>query len=169
MRSALKSAGCQIIYSSLPNEAPFRITFETALGERMGIIAYAFLANSKVTTNRPHDEHRFQLKYGSKEHGAVHELWQDPFGLYTTLLVGINPDRGFFVGADPVIHNPTKFFISIEFKERQVEEILRRGWYAWERDVRANSGLADDRVEVLVGGTDCVIPSLYPIRAGISR
>src|SRR2546422_8521623 len=35
----------------------------------------------------------------------------------------------------------------------QVEEILRRGWYAWERDVHTSSRLMDDRVEVLVGGT----------------
>jgi len=57
----------------------------------MGIVAYAFLANSKPTKNRPPDEHRFQLKYGSKD-DRLHELWQDPFGLYTTLLVGINPE-----------------------------------------------------------------------------
>jgi len=93
MLSALRSADCRVIYSSPPNEAPFRITFETALGERMGIVVYAFLANSIQTSNRRRDEHRFQVKYGSKEHGAVHELWQDPFGLYTTLLVGVNTDR----------------------------------------------------------------------------
>jgi hypothetical protein len=158
MRAALHDAGCRVIHSSPPDEAPFRITVETPEGERLGIVAYAFLANSKVTKNRPGDEHRFQVKYGSKEHGAVHALWQDPFGLYTTLLVGINTDRGFFVGADPVLHSPTKFFISVEFKERHVEEILGRGWYAWERDVRRERQLTqDDRVEVLVGG----VPSSF--------
>jgi len=52
-----------------------------------------------------------------------------------------------------VLHSPTKFFISVEFKESHVEEILRLGWYAWERDIHAGSRLVDDRVEVLVGGT----------------
>ncbi|MCG6897660.1 MAG: hypothetical protein LJE60_11225 [Thiocapsa sp.] len=75
---------------SPPNEAPFRLTFEAPDGERMGILAYAFLANARATRNRPCDEHRFQLKYGSKD-GQLHELWQDPFQLYTTLLFGINP------------------------------------------------------------------------------
>lgn len=77
------------------------------------------------------------------------DLWQDPFGLYTTLLVGINPEQGFFVGADPVLHSPTKLFISLEFKERNVEQILRDGWHVWERDRRSE----DEPTEVLVGGT----------------
>ena len=115
----------------------------------MGLIAYAFLANKKVTINRPADEHRFQIKYGSKD-GQLHELWQDPFGLYTTLLVGIDPEEGFFVSADPILHSPTRFFISLEFKQNHVDEILGRRWHVWERERRGGS---DDPAEVLVGGT----------------
>ncbi len=149
MLQALRGEGCQILYSSPPSVAPFRITFETPQGERLGIVAYAFLANSRLTRNRPADEHRFQLKYGSKD-AQLHQLWQDPFGLYTTLLVGINPGLGFFVGADPVLHNPTRLFISIEFKQRHVEAILQLGWHAWERE---RKGAPEEPVEVLVGGT----------------
>ena len=110
MTEALRACGCTIIYSSDPDTAPFRITFETDLGERMGIVAYAFFANMRETRNRPADEHRFQVKYGSKD-GKLHELWQDPFGLYTTLLIGINPQQGFFVAADPMLHSPTSFVL----------------------------------------------------------
>lgn len=148
MVGALESSGCRIIFCSDASKAPFRITFETPDGGRMGIMAYAFLANSKDTKNRPTDEHRFQLKYGSKERG-LHELWQDPYGLYTTLLVGIDPERGIFVGADPVLHSPTKMFISVEFKRAHVEEILRSQWHSWERERRSDM----QPVEVLVGGT----------------
>lgn len=130
--------------------APFRFTFETPAGERMGIIAYAFYANQKLTKNRPRDEHRFQVKYGSKRSDKLHEIYQDPYSLYTTLFLGINPEQGFFVGADPILHNPTKFFISIEFKDSHVGEIRARGWYAWERERRSGS---DEPVEILVGGT----------------
>ena len=137
-----------MIYSSPPDTAPFRITFETALGERMGIVAYAFLANARLTRNRPDDEHRFQIKYGSKD-GRLHELWQDPYGLYTTLLIGINPEQGFFVAADPMLHSPTRFFISIEFKQQHADAILKNGWFAWER---ARRSISHDPVEVLVGG-----------------
>lgn len=146
---ALGEAGCSIIRHTSANEAPFRIAFETPLGERMGIVAYAFFANSKLTKNRPQDEWRFQVKYGSKD-DKLHRIWQDPYGLYTTLFVGINPERGFFVGADPEIHNPTKFFISVEFKQEHVDSILRQQWHTWERDRRKGD---TDPVEVLVGGT----------------
>ncbi len=149
MREALRVQGCQILYSSPPTEAPFRITFETPEGERMGIVAYAFLANFKETKNRPPDEHRFQLKYGSKD-GLLHELWQDPYGLYTTLLIGINTEHGFFVGYDPVPHSPTLFFISLEFKQHHADQILEHGWHVWERE-RKKRGLGEP-VEVLVGG-----------------
>lgn len=147
MINALHKCGCRVLYASSPDRAPFRITFETAEGERMGIVAYAFLANTKPTKNRPQDEHRFQLKYGSKD-GKLHKIWQDPYGLYTTLLLGINPSLGFFVGADPILHNPTRMFISIEFKQSSVDGILSAGWTSWERD-RFSVG---DPIEILVGG-----------------
>lgn len=147
MVDGLQKAGCRIIHRPSADRAPFRLTFETPEGERIGIIAYAFLANSEPTRNRPKDEHRFQLKYGSKD-GNTHHIWQDPFGLYTTILVGINPKQGFFVGADPVLHDPTKMFISIEFKQQSVEEILRSGWHYWERERHG-----EEPIEVLVGGT----------------
>jgi len=148
MTEALQAEGCRIIFCGPPNQAPFRITFETPEGERMGIMAYAFLANQVVTNNRPEDEHRFQVKYGSRD-GTEHCIWQDPCGLYTTLFLGIDPALGFFVGADPVLHNPTKMFISIEFKQRNAHEILNRGWHSWERERKSNSRAP---VEVLVGG-----------------
>jgi hypothetical protein len=147
--AALRNAGCTILRHTAANEAPFRISFETALGERMGVVAYAFYANAKVTKNRPEDEWRFQVKYGSRD-GELHSIWQDPFGLYTTLFVGINPDQDLFVGADPEMHNPTKFFISIEFKQKHVNLVRQIGWHAWERERRKDDL---EPVEVLVGGT----------------
>jgi hypothetical protein len=152
MLDALEAGGCRIIHEPQGTEAPFRITFETPSGERLGVIAYAFTANSRLTRNRPADEHRFQMKYGAESRnasGRLHELWQDPYGLYTTLLVGIDPDMGIFVGADPVLHSPTRFFISIEFKREQVQRIMENEWHAWERERRK----AGEPIEVLVGGT----------------
>ncbi len=149
MVEALECQGCRVIFASDPGEAPFRITFEAPHGERLGIVAYAFLANRKNTRNRPKDEHRFQIKYSTAAKGH-HEVWQDPLGLYTTLLVGINPDDGYFVSADPVLNSPTRFFKSVEFKNTQVEQIMAQGWSAWERARRID---ADEPVEVLVGGT----------------
>jgi hypothetical protein len=150
IEDALRAGNCAIVHRSSDKEAPFRISFVTPWGERMGIIAYAFTANARLTKNRPSNEHRFQVKYGSKD-GRLHSLWQDPFGLYTTLFLGINPENGFFVGADPVLNSPTRFFISKEFKQEHVNEVLTSGWHAWERDQRRAQ--VADPVEVLVGGT----------------
>jgi hypothetical protein len=146
--TSLEGSGCRIIQHSSPETAPFKISFETPAGERMGVLAYAFFANTKPTKNRHEDEYRFQVKYGKKD-GKGHEIWQDPYGLYTTLFMGISPEEGFFVGADPVLHNPTKFFISIELKRAFVEEIQSKGWATWERERRSGS---EDPVEILVGG-----------------
>lgn len=151
MLDALRASGCRVLSSSPPNRTPFRITFETPTGERVGIIAYAFFANREATKNRPTDEHRFQLKYGSKHADNEHSLWQDPDGLYTTLLLGVEPERDIFVAADPVLHSPTKFFISIEFKDEHVDTILRDGWASWERVHRGSA--VNKPTEILVGGT----------------
>jgi hypothetical protein len=148
--SALQQCGCQILHHSGAKTAPFRITFEAPDGERLGIVVYAFFANRKETSGRPSDEHRFQVKYGPKT-PELHRIWQDPFELYTTIFIGINPEMGFFVGADPEMHNPTRFFISVEFKDQHVSEILRSGWHSWERQKRTPSGL-EEPVEIMVGG-----------------
>ncbi len=145
---SLKSCGCSILKTSCAKQAPFRVTFEDSAGYRHGIIVYAFFANSQETKNRPSDEHRFQIKYGKKD-GCLHRIWQDPYEIYTTLLVGIDTHRGIFVGIDPVLHELTKFFISIEFKRGDVDAIQDRGWHCWERVRRAGD---DAPVETLVGG-----------------
>lgn len=150
MREALESQGCRIIYSSPPNRAPFVMTFETLSGERMGVVAYAFLATRTPTKNRPKDERSFQVKYGGKRDNADHAIFQDPLGLFTTIFLGISPDEDFFVAVDPERHNPTKLFIRIEFKDRHATAIKDVGWTAWERS-RVNR--EDEPVEVLVGGT----------------
>jgi hypothetical protein len=150
---ALEKAGCRFIYKPAPTSAPFRFTFQAPHGERIGIVAYAFLANNRVIRKRPADEHRFQIKYGGDLSG-MHEIWQDPYGLYVTLLLGINPEMGFFVAADPVLRNPTRFSVSVEFKNKQAEEILDRKWLAWERERRPGKKTANEPLfEVLIGGT----------------
>jgi hypothetical protein len=154
MLESLRAAGCRILFASPPDRAPFVITFETRRGERVGIVAYAFLATRTPTQNRPADERSFQVKYGNKQDYAndnTHMLWQDPLGLFTTLLIGIDPTEGFFVAADPEVHNPTKFFIRVEFKDEHAAAIRCNGWHAWER-VRRTGPMAEP-IEVLIGGT----------------
>ena len=145
IRSALEEAGCRILHEPDPSIAPYRFTFETPAGERLGIVVYAFFANSQLTKNRPTDEHRFQVKY-SGDTKSLHRLWQDPYLLYSTLFCGIDPERGIFVGADPVLHDPISAPLTIRYRATNVTEILRVGWSGWEYQPRVGP------IEILVGG-----------------
>ena len=71
-------------------------------------------------------------------------------GMFTTLLVGIDPIRGYCVSADPILHSPTKFFIRLEFKDEHADEVLGRGWFPWERAKRRVTAHSH-RIETLVG------------------
>lgn len=44
MLDALRAEGSSILHHTPATQAPFRVSFETPAGERMGIIAYAFLS-----------------------------------------------------------------------------------------------------------------------------
>jgi len=151
--------GCKVVSASPTNRAPFYIVFETPEGQRSGLLAYAFFANTKPTLHRPQDEHRFQIKYGSELRGIL-EVAVDPRALITTIFLGIDPERGIFVAADPLMHNPSPMSRSIEFKAQTVTEITEKGWLAWERDrhqpktsTRRTPDLDQDmRTEVLIGG-----------------
>jgi hypothetical protein len=155
---ALEMRDCRIVYASEPELAPFYIVFDTPSGERQGILVYAFFANAKVTTNRPEDEHRFQIKYGGNLKGVL-EVAVDPQRLVTTLFLGIDPREGVFIAADPVMNTPAPMSRSIEFKAGHIEMIRSQGWVVWERDRRPGKSknrptadLEDFRTEVLVGG-----------------
>lgn len=156
----IQDRGCKVISATDPAFAPFFLVLETPAGERQGVLAYAFTANSKVTKNRPTDEHRFQIKYGSQLKGVL-DVKVDFNALVTTIFLGIDLQRGIFVAADPLLNSPSPMSRSVEFKADHVEEVLKRGWYAWERprhppktkDRPAAELDVDTRTEVLVGGT----------------
>ena len=159
MLEALRSEGCKILHEPSARIAPFRITFETPAGERMGILAYAFTVRSRTPVDRRDDEYEFQIDYGSdpENRGGLHELWQDPHGLYTTLLLGIDAGHGIFVGADPVLHNPTKMPVSLTFSRQHVRSIRTNGWHTWEWEREPEDddpdGIEIEWVKTLVGGT----------------
>jgi hypothetical protein len=151
--------GCTVLYVGDAKLAPFYVVSDMAGGERMSVLVYAFLANSKATRNRPADEHRFQIKYGGDLSGVL-DVAIDPLGITTTIFLGLDVERGLFVAADPYMNNPSPMSRSIEFKADNVTAILRDGWAAWERERRpaktstrrAFELLPDVRTEILIGG-----------------
>jgi hypothetical protein len=159
IREALEARGCTIRHVGPSNRAPVHMVLDMPGGERLSVLIYAFLANAKVTKNRPTDEHRFQIKYGGDLTGVI-DVAVDPLGVTTTIFIGIDLDRKIFVAADPHMNNPSPMSRSVEFKVENVQQILARGWAAWERERReaktttrrAFELLPDIRTEVLIGG-----------------
>jgi hypothetical protein len=159
IREALEARGCTIRHLSAANRAPFHLVLEMPGGERLGVLVYAFLANSRTTRNRPPDEHRFQIKYGGDLSGVI-DVAVDPHGVTTTIFIGIDLERKIFVAVDPLMNNPSPMSRSVEFKAETVDAILAEGWHAWVRDRheaktttrRAFELLPDIRAEVLIGG-----------------
>jgi hypothetical protein len=159
IRDALEARGCAIRYVGPPNRAPVHMVLDVPGGERLSVLIYAFLANAKATKNRPLDEHRFQIKFGG-DLGGVIDVAVDPLGVTTTIFVGIDLERKVFVAADPLMNNPSPMSRSVEFKSENVQQILARGWAAWERERReaktttrrAFELTPDIRTEVLIGG-----------------
>lgn len=158
VRGALEAHDCRIVYASEPDRAPFYVVYDGPTGDRQGLLVYAFFANSKLTKNRPEDEHRFQIKYGSNLKGIL-EVAVDPSQLITTLFLGIDPVEKIFVAADPLMNAPSPMSRSIEFKADHVAMIRTHGWAVWERDrrpgkskTRPTAEIEDYRTEVLVGG-----------------
>ncbi len=160
---ALIACGCQLFLKPDASVAPFKFVFDTADGERMGIVCYAFTSTFTPTNNRPGDELSFQIKYGSKKEGELHDIWQDPTGAFTTLFLGVSPDGGYFVGIDPVLNSPTRFFIRFEYKLRHVEEIRTRGWHTWSRPLRRPLA-SGKRASSQFGDPEQVVVGVVPTR-----
>ena len=154
--SALEQCGTEIVSSPDPSSAPFEITIRTLAGERLELICYAFLANKYRGKNRPADEHRFQVKYGSEfKRDQYHRLYLPSNPAQLTLMFGVHLEEGLFVACDPAMHEWTRFSRSVEFKTHHLEEAKETGWSGWERDRsharrRAAPPKEDARTEVLV-------------------
>jgi hypothetical protein len=133
--NGLRTAGARVLVEPTLDRAPFVLLIELPeTGERLGIVAYLFTANSRETRNRPKDEARFQIKYGSKEDNRLHEIFDDPHGLWATLLWGVDVEHDIAVSCDPAAHNPTRMFRSVFFKKDHITSIRNDGWHVWDRD-----------------------------------
>lgn len=130
---ALEASGARVIAEPDPRVAPFEYRIETPRGERLDLLCYAFTANKYKQGGRPSDEHRFQVKYGS-DFRRYHEIFVDPTRKKITLMFGVHHEMSLFVAVDPAVHTPTWFSMSVEFKEAELREAKRTGWFNWERE-----------------------------------
>lgn len=175
IENALVASGASIVTHANPRSAPFELTIQTATGETLDLVCYAFTANWYRRAGGSTDRHRFQIGYGSGS-DRCHELDFDPGGNKVTLMFGVHLEMGLFVGVDPRRHSPTWFPRSVEFKTSDLEAAKGQGWHGWERErsdarnrVRPEESLLTEAViafrpdqflryvefERLTGGLDC--------------
>jgi hypothetical protein len=157
LTGAFTSSGGRVLHSSSPTRAPVYIGLEIPeADERLGVLCYPFRVTRNEIRNRPADEHRLQIRYGSESTwGDEHPLGFDIAGIDTTLVLGVHPEEGIFVGLDPLLYDPLPMGISLEFKDSHVSAIHRNRWFVWERVNRPGRRRAAPRslsgLETLVG------------------
>lgn len=150
---ALKQAGCSIRVYPDATVAPFVFSVDLPSGEPLDLVCYIFRANKYGQKNRPDDEHRLQVKYGS-EFDRFHDIYLPQSREEVTLFVGVHFEAGVLIAVDPSMHNPTWFSRSIEFKSHHVDEILEEGWLGWERDRRAGKSKDEETQKLLLTHSD---------------
>ena len=158
LQRAMERSGGRVLWSSGPHVAPLYLAIEDGQGERQGLMAYVFMANRRVTRNRPANEHRMQIRYGDVNDAAWraqrHPVGLDPAGVDVTLVLGAHPEADLLVALDPLLYDPLPLGISVFWKDAEAKAAQRRGWHVWERDnisgVRRASPRATLGVETLV-------------------
>jgi hypothetical protein len=133
IEQALQGCGAEILVRADPTTAPFEFTVKTPTRVRRELACYAFTAKGYRRGGGPPDRHRFRIMYGSGS-DRCHQIYFDPSGKKTTLLIGVHLELGLFVGVDPRMHSPTWFPRSVGFKTSDLEAARAQGWHGWERE-----------------------------------
>lgn len=145
---AVEQAGGRVLYDSAARHVPVYLGVEASDGHRLGLMIYPFRLTRVDTRNRPADEVRGQLRYGSEPSWLTddHRVARDLAGVDTTLLLGLYPEGDLIVGLDPALYDPLPLGISAAYvKVAQMEAVARSGWTVWERENRAGKRRAAPR------------------------
>jgi hypothetical protein len=152
---SVERSGGRVLYASPHTRAPTYLGIE--IGEdRLGVLAYVFRATRVVTSGRPADEVRLQVRYGGEGtwHTEEHPLGRDVAGVDVTIVVGVDLEHDILVGLDPLRYQPLPMGISVELKDDHVAAVQRDGWHVWEREKRAGrvrDARAPEGLETMVG------------------
>jgi hypothetical protein len=138
LRDAVERSGGTVLFASPHTRAPVFLGVQAVEDERLGVLVYPFRATTVLTRNRPADETRLQVRYGSEGtwHSEEHPVGRDVAGVDVTVLLGVDIEAGVLIGLDPLRYDPLPMGISIELKTEQVERAAAVGWNVWERENR---------------------------------
>ena len=143
---AVEASGGRVLYVSDPRLAPIYLGVQLDSDQRIGLLVYPFRIVHKKTKNRPDDEVRGQLRYGSEETwNREHPVGRDVAGVDVTMIVGVDVAEEVFVGLDARLWDPLPMGISFYLKESDLAEARRSGWHVWEKINRPGSKRNDAR------------------------
>lgn len=133
---SVDASGGRVLYASDMRKAPVYLGVQGASDERLGLLVYPFRMARILTTNRPPDESKGQIRYGSTEswHDDEHPIGRDVAGVDTTLVLGVHLADALFVGLDPALYDPLPMGISFYAKDAELAAAASAGWHVWERE-----------------------------------
>ncbi len=144
--SAVEASGGRVLYASDPDRAPLYLGVQLDSDERIGILVYPFRITRNTIRNRPDDEVRGQLRYGSEDSWKrEHPVGRDIAGVDVTMIVGIDIADGVMLGLDAHLWDPLPMGISFYAKDAEIEQAKRTGWHVWEKVNRSGTKRSEAR------------------------
>jgi len=136
LQEAVEASGGRVLYASEPRRAPVYLGVQGAQDERLGLLLYPFRMGRTITKNRPADESKGQIRYGSETswHQGQHPVGRDVAGVDTTLVLGVHLADRLLLGLDPALYDPLPMGISFYAKDAELEAAAQTGWHVWERE-----------------------------------
>jgi hypothetical protein len=143
---AVEASGGRVLYASDPGRAPVYLGVQLDSDERIGMLVYPFRVTHNTITNRPDDEVRGQLRYGSEESWKrEHPVGRDIAGVDVTMILGIDLTAGVILGLDANLWDPLPMGISFYAKTAEIEQAQEHGWHVWEKVNRGGNKRTEAR------------------------
>ena len=148
LTETLSRSGCELLHAAGTRNDTFQLSYENPLLQRVGLTGQ-LLSLGPHTRDPDGATATIQVATGP---GRTSPCEPDPFGLFTAVLLGMDPARDLFVAFDPGRHFPEDESLSVSISGDPLRETLARDWHAWEREEW--EGEEDDGfAETLVGFT----------------
>jgi hypothetical protein len=143
---AVEASGGRVIYASGADRAPVFLGVQLDSDERLGLLVYPFRVTRNTIRNRPADEVRGQLRYGSEDSWKrEHPVGRDIAGVDVTMIVGIDLVDEILLGFDANLWDPLPMGISFYAKDTEIEQARRIGWHVWEKVNRGGTKRTEPR------------------------
>ena len=143
---AVEASGGRVLYASDPGRAPVYLGVQLDSDERIGMLVYPFRITRNTIRNRPSDEVRGQLRYGSEDSWKrEHPVGRDVAGVDVTTIIGIDLADGVLLGLDANLWNPLPMGISFYAKDAEMQQAKDSGWHVWEKVNRGGTKRAAAR------------------------